>query len=113
MFHLLPKGITVFAFDFSGSGGRSCRDAPPRWRRALGPSRALARDSAPQHKCEPSSPPLILPCASARARVTAGLSEGQYVTLGALEVDDLAAVVDYLRREVSAAGGGGLSRGGA
>jgi alpha/beta superfamily hydrolase len=28
-----------------------------------------------------------------------GLSEGSYVTLGAFEVDDLAAVVQYLRDE--------------
>lgn len=28
-----------------------------------------------------------------------GLSDGGYVTLGALEVDDLAAVVQYLREE--------------
>ncbi|KAI3434931.1 hypothetical protein D9Q98_002985 [Chlorella vulgaris] len=49
LYHMLPKGITVFAFDFAGSG----------------------------------------------------LSEGSYVTLGALEVDDLAAVVKYLREEGS------------
>ncbi|KAL4425310.1 hypothetical protein ABPG75_009326 [Micractinium tetrahymenae] len=49
LYHLLPKGITVFALDFSGSG----------------------------------------------------LSEGSYVTLGALEVGDLAAAVQYLREEGS------------
>ncbi|KAL4418794.1 hypothetical protein ABPG77_010203 [Micractinium sp. CCAP 211/92] len=49
LYHMLPKGITVFALDFAGSG----------------------------------------------------LSEGGYVTLGALEVDDLAAAVQYLREEGS------------
>lgn len=49
LFTLLPKGITVFAFDFSGSG----------------------------------------------------LSDGQFVTLGAHEEQDLAAVVQYLREEGS------------
>ncbi|PRW33772.1 alpha beta-hydrolase [Chlorella sorokiniana] len=49
LYHLLPKGITVFAFDFAGSG----------------------------------------------------LSDGGYVTLGAHEVEDLEAVVAYLREEGS------------
>jgi len=51
----------------------------------------------PLFLCAPACP--ALPARPSACLQGSGLSEGSYVTLGALEVDDLAAVVQYLREE--------------
>lgn len=110
LYHMLPKGITVFALDFAASAPGSCalrghlhhsmrsRAAEPH----AGASHGLAATTAsgwastqhprpPSRSCSLAAPTLCFQ--------GSGLSDGSYVTLGALEIDDLAAAVQYLREE--------------
>jgi fermentation-respiration switch protein FrsA (DUF1100 family) len=88
---LLPRGLAVLAFDFAVSG---------EWERESRGKETVALDA-----CLFSSSPSIPHPKKHHARTHtktkhsqgSGVSEGEYVTLGAHEVDDLASAISALR----------------
>lgn len=116
LYHLLPKSITVFALDFAvracpaarasgqaaGTCMRTCMHPTPvtcACAERAGLLQAQARGCLGHMHLRPC---VLRPARAACSRIQgSGMSEGEYVTLGAHEVEDLAAAVAYLREEGS------------
>ena len=134
LYHLLPRGMTVFALDFAvggwvgvcvgggggagggkwvWSGGGGGRVGGGGWRVRAWRGGGGGKPGSRCERREVLLPPHLIDSPTyppTHPLQGSGLSEGDYVTLGANEVDDLAAAVAYLRWVGGGEGWGGERR---